>query len=194
MNAFGHCHPLLKMAQSGPLELLFGDPISRLINSLANAPAIAHSREEKIMNLVRFEPWAFADFLQRDIDRSANRRVLPNGAQGTAARWQPAIDIVEEKDRYVLLADVPGVNPDQIDVRMDDGILNVSGERGPAQQSELEGIRHFERVSGSFCRRFTLPDSADADNITASSSNGTLEIVIPKLPEVQPRRIAVEAA
>lgn len=146
------------------------------------------------MNLVRFDPWAIADFLHDDVGRTANRRLPGDGARVTATQWQPAIDIVEEKDRYVLLADVPGVNPEAIDVRMDDGILNVAGERNPTQQGNPEGIRHFERATGKFCRRFTLPESADPDNITASSSNGTLEIVIPKLPEIQPRRITVEAA
>ena len=146
------------------------------------------------MKLVRFEPWAIADFLRNDIGRETGRRLSGNGVQATERPWQPAIDIVEEKDRYLLIADVPGVNPEAIDVRTDDGVLEVSGERNPTQQGNPEGVRRFERLTGRFCRRFTLPESIDPDNITASSSHGTLEIVIPKLPEVQPRRINVEAA
>jgi HSP20 family protein len=94
----------------------------------------------------------------------------------------------------VLRADLPGVNPDDIDVSMDDGILSVSGERHTAERSESEGIRRYERATGHFYRRFTLPESADAEGIKARSSNGILEIEIPKLPEVQARRITVEAA
>ena len=77
---------------------------------------------------------------------------------------------------------------------MDDGILSVSGERLAEERSEAEGIQRYERVTGRFYRRFTLPQSADAESIKARSSKGILEIEIPKLPEVQARRITVEAA
>ena len=77
---------------------------------------------------------------------------------------------------------------------MDDGILSVSGERHAEERSEADGIQRYERMTGRFYRRFTLPESADAGGIKARSSNGILEIEIPKLPEIQARRITVEAA
>jgi HSP20 family protein len=146
------------------------------------------------MNLVRFEPWSIADLMQRDFDRLAARRFGPNDVETPVSDWVPAVDIVEEKDRFLLRADVPGVTPADIDVSMEDGVLTIAGERHTEKHEDAEGVRRFERVSGRFYRRFTLPETADAEGIAAKSSNGILEVSIPKLPEVQPRRITVEAA
>ncbi len=146
------------------------------------------------MNLTRFEPWSIVDLLHRDLDRLTTRR-LGNGAEeNSVAEWVPAVDIVEEKDRFLLRADVPGVDPTAIEVSMDAGVLSVSGERTSESVSDHDGYRRVERASGRFLRRFTLPDTADADGITASSGNGILEVSIPKRPEIQARRITVEAA
>ena len=146
------------------------------------------------MNLVRFEPWSIADLMQRDFDRLAARRFGPNDVETPVSDWVPAVDIVEEKDRFLLRADVPGVTPADIDVSMEDGVLTIAGERHTEKHEDAEGVRRFERVSGRFYRRFTLPETADAEGIAAKSGNGILEVSIPKLPEVQPRRITVEAA
>lgn len=145
------------------------------------------------MNLTRFEPWSFVDLLQRDLDRLGRRRYSTSPDENSVADWVPAVDIVEEKDRFLLRADVPGVDPTAIEVSMDAGVLSVSGERKSESVSEHDGYRRVERASGRFLRRFTLPDTADADGITAASSNGILEVSIPKRPEIQARRITVEA-
>lgn len=128
------------------------------------------------MNLVRFERVAFG------------------APKNTAADWIPAVDVFEEKDRFIVRADIPGVNPADIVVNMDGGTLSISGERHAEDRSEFAGVSRYERATGRFSRRFTLPDSADADGIKASSTNGILKISIPKQPEVQARRITVEAA
>ncbi|MEM8816029.1 MAG: Hsp20/alpha crystallin family protein [Pseudomonadota bacterium] len=145
------------------------------------------------MNLTRFEPWSLVDLMHRDLDRIASRRLnLANDSEQSAADWIPAVDIVEQKDRFVLRADVPGVDPKDIDVSMDAGVLSVSGERKAETESDENGIRRIERFSGRFYRRFTLPDTADAENISARSQNGILEVSIPKLAAIQARRITVE--
>jgi HSP20 family protein len=77
---------------------------------------------------------------------------------------------------------------------MDAGVLSVSGERHHESGKETDGLKRVERISGKFYRRFTLPDTADAEGIAAKSSNGILEVTIPKQPEVQARRITVKAA
>lgn len=146
------------------------------------------------MNIARFEPWTFVDLLRRDLDRLSDPRRTVGNDHDSVADWIPAVDIFEEKDRYVLRADVPGVDPKDINVSMDNGVLNVSGERRAEARSEEAGAQRIERVSGRFFRHFTLPESTDAEGITAKCSNGILEVAIPKLPEVQARRIAVEAA
>lgn len=148
------------------------------------------------MNITRFEPWGLFDLLHRDLDEIAGRRfgaTIP--ADGNlVSDWVPAVDILEEKDRFILRADVPGVNPDDIEISMEKGILTVGGERREETNEEFDGLKRIERVSGRFRRRFTLPEVADADNITAKITHGILEVTIPKQPEVQPRRIAVQAA
>jgi len=146
------------------------------------------------MNLTRFEPWGIVDLLNRDLDRLAARRLPPHDTDGAVTDWVPAVDIIEEMDRFVLRADVPGVEPADIEVSMDAGVLSVSGQRYEEARSEDAGLQRVERVSGRFFRRFSLPDTTDAESIKAHSKNGILEVTIPKLPEVQARRIEVEAA
>lgn len=146
------------------------------------------------MNLERYQPWSLFDLLQRDLGRYPERRFGAGDSETPVSDWAPAVDIIEEKDRFVLRADLPGVAADDIDINMEDGILTIAGERHTEKHENTEGVRRFERVSGRFYRRFTLPDSVDADNIQARSTNGILEVTIPKSPEVQPRRISVEVA
>jgi HSP20 family protein len=146
------------------------------------------------MNIARFEPWSYLDLLHRDLDRMVGSRGAGRDSQDPVADWVPAVDIIEEKTRFVLRADVPGVNPEDIDVSMDNGVLSVSGERHAIAGDDEPGVQRIERATGRFYRRFTLPDTADADAITARCQNGILEVAIPKAPEIQARRITVEAA
>ena len=107
------------------------------------------------------------------------------------AQWVPRVDIREEAERFLILADLPGVDPAQIEINMDKGILSIKGERKPG---EGEGQRYSrqERAQGVFFRRFALPESANPDGIAATGRNGVLEISIPKRPEASPRRINVQ--
>jgi len=146
------------------------------------------------MNTARFEPWSFVDLLHRDLDRLAARRNVADGDHSSVADWVPAVDIVEEKDRFVLRADVPGVSADDIDVSMDAGVLSLSGERHAIAPSDDAGVQRIERATGRFLRRFTLPETTDAEGITAKCTDGILVVSIPKTPEIQARRITVEAA
>ena len=146
------------------------------------------------MNMTRFEPWNIVDMLHRDLDRLAARRIPAAGGDIAVTDWVPAVDIIEEKERFVLRADVPGVDPADIEVSMDAGVLSVAGQRNQEAREEDAGLQRMERVTGRFFRRFSLPDTADAEHIKAQCRNGILEVSIPKLPEVRARRIEVEAA
>lgn len=146
------------------------------------------------MHVTRFEPWSIADLMHRDFKPFATRQVVRSDVDQPVADWVPAVDIIEEKERFVLRADVPGVDPANIDVSMDAGVLTLSGERHAEDVAEENGMRRVERSSGRFYRRFTLPETADADNITAKSRNGILEVTIPKQAVIEARRITVEAA
>ena len=149
------------------------------------------------MNITRFEPWALLDAMQRDFDRLGHRRLGTDnrGSNGEVVTdWVPAIDVIEEKDRFVMRADVPGVRAEDIDVSMENGILSVSGKRHEETTDDSDGIHRIERISGRFYRRFSLPDTANAEAISAKTRDGILEVVILKRPEVKARTIAVEAA
>lgn len=107
------------------------------------------------------------------------------------SQWAPPVDILEEPDRFVLYADIPGVDPQDIEVQMDHGLLTIKGVRSGTDHKQEGRYARIERMHGTFHRRFALPDSADAAGITASGHAGVLQVVIPKRPESKPRRIQV---
>jgi HSP20 family protein len=149
------------------------------------------------MTVSRFEPWSLFDALQRDLDRVAGRRLTaPDAPENghSVADWIPPVDIIEKNDAFLLRADVPGVKPEDIDISMENGVLTVSGQRYQEASDDTGGAKRLERSHGRFYRRFTLPETASADEITARCTDGILEVVIPKQPEVKARRITVESA
>jgi HSP20 family protein len=146
------------------------------------------------MLLTRYEPWSAMRQIQNEMGRIFNDAVAgaEDGSNVVTSRWTPAVDIREDSGQFVLAADVPGVDPKDIEVTMENGVLTIKGERKLETQDEGDnGYRRVERVYGSFYRRFTLPDTADAEAISASGNHGVLEVVIPKRAALQPKRIAV---
>ena len=127
--------------------------------------------------------------------RQAFERFFQNeesdGSSVVTSQWAPRVDIKEEEQRFVIFADVPGVDPASIEVSMEKGILTIKGERTVENQEQNGRFTRVERAHGSFHRRFALPDSADADGISASGKHGVLEIVITKKAEKAPRRITI---
>lgn len=114
------------------------------------------------------------------------------GSNIATSDWIPAVDIQETEKEFILHADIPGVEPDDIDVHMEDGMLSIKGERHSETKEEGEGYKRIERNRGTFYRRFSLPDTANADKISAKSNNGVLEITIPKQEKAQARKIKVK--
>ena len=151
------------------------------------------------MSLVRYEPWSLFDRFQDEINRLSRSdyfgKDVADGDNSNivTSRWRPAVDIKEEDNRFVILADVPGVDPKDIEVTMEQGVLTLKGERAGDKEESHEAYTRVERVRGTFYRRFSLPDTADAERIEAKGKNGVLEIVLPKLEKVQPRKIAVKS-
>ena len=147
------------------------------------------------MSVIRYEPWTLMNRVHGDLDRLFATRVA-NGdeTRRLVTSWVPAVDIKEDEKQFSLRADVPGVEPKNIDITMEDGVLTLRGERVDEKDTENEGFRRVERVSGKFHRRFSMPDTADSTAISASYTNGVLEVLIPKQAKAQPRRIEVNAA
>lgn len=148
------------------------------------------------MNLVRYRQWPNQGALQEEIKSVFDRFFDPGNDRDESSvvtsQWTPRVDIKEESDRFVIYADLPGIDPDRIEVHMDKGILSIKGERSSEAIRETERFARVERRYGSFHRRFALPDSADPEGIVANGRNGVLAITIPKRPETKPRRIQVD--
>lgn len=149
------------------------------------------------MTLVRYQPWDAFNQLREEMNRLLDTRFGEDrdidNSRVVTSQWAPAVDIKEEPTQFVIYADLPGVKVEDIEITMEKGVLSVKGERKAESVEEKAGYRRVERAHGTFHRRFSLPDTADADRIKAKSKDGVLEIVIPKQEKVQPRKIAVQA-
>jgi HSP20 family protein len=110
-----------------------------------------------------------------------------------SSRWLPAVDIKENADQFILTVDIPGVNPKDVEISMENNVLTLKGSREETINQEKQGYHRIERVKGSFYRRFTFPDTADADQVTAKSKHGVLEIIIAKKKAMKQRKITVES-
>jgi HSP20 family protein len=147
------------------------------------------------MSLNRNAFWGSAHAIPSDIRQVFDRFLQQNDQSNAAAtQWAPRVDIKEEDQRFVIFVDVPGIDPAGIEVSMEKSVLSIKGER-PAEKAEQDSrYTRVERAHGSFHRRFTLHESADADNIVANGKHGVLEIVIPKKAQTAPRRITINTA
>jgi len=141
---------------------------------------------------MKYEPWNLLDQMRREMDRAVDTRTA-EGSSVATSDWVPAVDIKEEKDSFVIVADIPGVDPKDIEVHMENGMLTIKGEKESEKKEEREGYKRVERSFGSFYRRFSLPDTADSEKISAKSNNGVLEVRIAKQEQVQPRKISVDS-
>jgi HSP20 family protein len=147
------------------------------------------------MNPNRYEPWQHIHHLRKELDRLFEPYGATDDDQSSAATcdWIPPTDIKEEKERYVLRADIPGVDPKDIEIIAENGVLTIRGNRPSETRESRAGYSRIERPGGVFYRRFSLPDTADLANIVARSAHGVLEIGIPKLTHTLSRTIKVES-
>jgi len=114
----------------------------------------------------------------------------PQGSDQATA-WAPALDISERKDAYLVTVELPGVEAEDLDITMEDGLLTIQGERQFTQESSEQQFHRVERRYGAFRRSITLPAHAMAEGIQASFEDGVLQILVPKAEEAKPKRIQV---
>ena len=110
---------------------------------------------------------------------------------GRATAWAPALDISERKDAYLVTVELPGVEADDLEITLEDGLLTIQGERHFAHDSSEQQFHRVERRYGAFRRSITLPAQVQAEQIEASFDNGLLQIVVPKMEEATPKRIQI---
>jgi len=145
------------------------------------------------MALIRWEPARELQTLQQEVNRLFGA-AFDSGAAGNSEiprRWIPAMDLLEEDERFVLRADLPGVEEESINVELQDNVLTISGERAPEHRAQDGGYQRLERAWGAFSRSLTLPAGIDPESIEASFNNGVLEVRVPKPEERKPRRVAI---
>jgi HSP20 family protein len=111
--------------------------------------------------------------------------------QATTTAWAPALDISERKDAYLVTVELPGVEADDLEITLEDGLLTIQGERHFAHDSSEQQFHRVERRYGAFRRSITLPAQVQAEQIEAMVDNGVLQIVVPKMEEAKPKRIQV---
>jgi HSP20 family protein len=143
------------------------------------------------MTILRYEPWSLVNRLHRHLDEAFSTAADGGDSEGW---WIPQVDVQEEPERFAVVVDVPGVEPKDIEITAEKGVLTIRGERRERAREESGAYRRLERRSGKFLRRFTLPESANLDAISAKHTHGVLEVTIPKQAKLQPRRIEVAAA
>jgi|SRR5215211_1042449 len=143
------------------------------------------------MALIRWDPAREVDTLQSEVNRLFDTFFGGSSGGNQLRRWVPPMDLVETEDHLVLRADLPGLDRDDVNIEVKDGVLTVSGERKAEQQERTDGYVRVERAFGSFSRSLTLPENVTADQISADFDKGVLEVRIPKPEERKPHRIEI---
>ena len=141
------------------------------------------------MSLVHYKPANLFNQFNDEMNRYFTMK--HEGAANQEREWQPAVDIREEETRYLITADIPGVNSKDIDVTLEDGVLSIKGERSTETDVSEAGYRRRERTHGTFMRQFTLPDTVNANGISAAAKDGVLEVTIPKQDKPAAKKITV---
>src|SRR5579872_4185999 len=149
------------------------------------------------MALIRWEPVRELNTIQNEMNRLFNTFFEAPGGQATgpatARRWIPAMDLVETEDDFVLRADLPGVNEDDVNIELEDNVLTISGQRKAEHEERKEGYYRVERASGTFSRSLTLPEGVDPEKVSAKFDRGVLEVRIPKPEQRKPRKVTISA-
>ena len=148
------------------------------------------------MTLVRWEPFqnlvSIQDRMNRIFDEAFHgQRGGSEDDWALGGNWAPAVDIFEHEGNIVLKAELPGIDPKDVDVQFENGTLTLRGERKFEPDAKEDNFRRVERVYGSFVRSFALPRTLDAEKVEAHYRNGVLEVKLPKRPEAKPKQIKV---
>jgi HSP20 family protein len=143
------------------------------------------------MALIRWEPATEVDSLQSDFNRLVEGFFGRPSAGGQ--RWSPAMDLSETAGAFVLRADLPGLDREDVSIEVKDNVLTVAGERRDEHEEDRKGYYRVERAYGAFSRSLTLPHGVDAESVSARFDKGVLEVRIPKPIEPEPHRVEIGA-
>lgn len=149
--------------------------------------------EVMIMAIVRWDPFGEALRMQRDMDRIFSRLGAAEVGPEGAVAWMPKIDVKRKGDDIIVRAELPGIDPERVEVEVTDGVLTIRGERVQEERQEGEDWLVCESCYGSFERSLTIPESVDVSAITAEYTDGILEVQVPKaLEAARPQTTKIE--
>lgn len=148
------------------------------------------------MNLIKFQrsplnAWSGVGRLQDLQDEVERLFNFPSFTANASVPWVPALDVLEEKDNYVVQVELPGINKEDVKLSLEQGTLTITGERKAETKNETATAYHLERFQGRFQRTINLPESIAADKVKAQYKDGVLTVTLPKREEAKPRQIDI---
>lgn len=145
------------------------------------------------MAIVRWDPFRDLMSIQERVNRLLSDAPSRWGADEGYGAWIPPVDIFERGESLVIRAEIPGVQSGDVDVRVENGVLTLQGQRTREEQIEERSAFRLERQFGAFSRSFSLPTTVDAGKIEARLKDGVLEIALPKAEEAKPKKVLIQA-
>lgn len=147
------------------------------------------------MNLITYDPFRELRSLQDEVNRVFSSNFDRSGGESGMMRgaWNPSVDIFENKDQIVLEAELPGMNPEDVNISIENNVLTIHGERKFEKKDDKDNFHRVERSYGSFTRSFTLPPTVSSEGVDAVFENGILRLALAKREEAKPRRIEIKA-
>ncbi|BDG09708.1 Hsp20/alpha crystallin family protein [Anaeromyxobacter paludicola] len=142
--------------------------------------------------LTRFDPWRDLARLQDEVTRMFDDRLTLS--PGESVGWTPKCDIFEDEESIALRFDLAGVDPKDVEIRFENGVLTLKGERKLEKEEKRDNYHRVEMSYGTFTRSFTVPGTIDPEKIKAESKNGMLAVHLPKKPEAKPKAITVKVS
>ena len=143
------------------------------------------------MQVVRWDPFHQMVAMSDRLNRTLNQPHTPRTEDSFGA-WAPPVDIFEHHDDLVIRAEIPGVKKEDIDVRIENGVLTLHGERKQETELKEENAYRMERIYGTFTRGFTLPTTVDASKVRATCKDGVLEVTVPKAETAKPKKVEIQ--
>ncbi|MFZ0640912.1 MAG: Hsp20/alpha crystallin family protein [Candidatus Acidiferrales bacterium] len=141
--------------------------------------------------ITRWDPFHNVSTLQEQVKRLFEGNFSPSGDHSTLTAWAPSVDVYETENELVIKADLPAVSEKDIDLRVENNMLTIRGERKFEQNVKEENYLRVERSYGSFSRSFSLPNTVDTQAIKAEYTDGVLNVTLPKRAESKPKQVKI---
>jgi HSP20 family protein len=144
------------------------------------------------MALIPWRPWGELDSLRREMDRLWDQFSGAKPTEWVRGEWAPSVDVSETKDTVVVKAEAPGIDPEEIDITLSDGVVTLKGEKKREREEKEENYHIIERTYGSFSRSVRLPAVVQEDKVKANYKDGVITIILPKAEQAKEKSVTIE--